>query len=167
MRVDGPSPARDGERIDSMELSMLDPIQTALAEMTSEVVAAFVAKNHIQPSELPALIASVHASLDGLGKPEEPAAEPVKLTPPVSIRKSITDEYLVSLEDGKRYKSLKRHLAKHGLTPAEYRAKWGLPQDYPMVAPAYAAKRSELAKNLGLGRRSVQEDAEAAPEAKV
>ena len=131
---------------------MSDPSTTALAEITSELVAAYVAKNHLQPSELPSLIASVHAALDGLGKPIEPAKAPAKLVPPVSIKKSVADDYLVSMEDGKRYKSLKRHLGTHGLTPAEYRAKWGLPSDYPMVAPAYAARRSELAKTLGLGR---------------
>ena len=131
---------------------MPDLNQAALAEMTSDLVAAYVAKNHLQPSELPNLIASVHATLEGLGKPEAPAEEPARLVPPVSIKKSITDEYLVSMEDGKRYKSLKRHLGTHGLTPAEYRAKWGLPSEYPMTAPAYAARRSELAKTLGLGR---------------
>ena len=132
---------------------MSDPNLIALAEFTSEVVAAYVKQNHIQPSELPALIASVHATLGGLGKPEAPAVEPTKLVPPVSIRKSITDEHLISMEDGKRYKSLKRHLSTYGLTPNEYRAKWGLPSDYPMVAPSYAARRSELAKTLGLGRK--------------
>ncbi len=77
--------------------------------------------------------------------------EPDKLVPPVSIKKSITDEYLVSMEDGKHYRSLKRHLSVRGMTPDEYRAKWGLPRDYPMVAPAYAKARSELAKSFGLG----------------
>ena len=132
---------------------MSDSNLIALAEVTSEVVAAYVKQNHIQPSELPNLIASVHAALGGLGKPETPAQEPTKLVPPVSVRKSIADDYLVSMEDGKRYKSLKRHLSTYGLTPNEYRAKWGLPSDYPMVAPSYAARRSELAKTLGLGRK--------------
>ena len=71
--------------------------------------------------------------------------------PPVSIKKSVTDDYLISLEDGQQYQSLKRHLSKHGLTPEEYRAKWGLPHDYPMTAPGYSARRSALAKSLGLG----------------
>ena len=131
---------------------MPDFNSVALVEKTSEVVAAYLAKNHVQPSDLPSLIASVHAIFGTLGKPEAPAQEPAKLVPPVSIKKSVTDEYLVSLEDGKRYKSLKRHLGTHDLTPNEYRAKWGLPSDYPMTAPAYAARRSELAKTLGLGR---------------
>ncbi len=129
------------------------PDQTTLVEMTTEVVAAYTAKNHVQPGELPALIASVHAAFQGLGKASEVNPEPEKLVPPVSIKKSMTNDYLVSLEDGKRYQSLKRHLARHGLTPAEYRAKWGLSNDYPMTAPAYSARRSELAKGIGLGRR--------------
>ena len=143
---------------------MSDSNLIALAEVTSEVVAAYVKQNHIQPSELPNLIASVHAALGGLGKPETPAQEPTKLVPPVSVRKSIADDYLVSMEDGKRYKSLKRHLSIRGLTPNEYRAKWGLPSDYPMIAPAYAARRSEIAKTIGLGRKASQEAVEAAPE---
>jgi predicted transcriptional regulator len=140
----------------------LDP--AALAEMTSEVVAAYVAQNHIQASELPNLIASVHAAFGGLGKPVEPAvsAEPPK--PAVPVRKSITDDYLISLEDGRKLKSMKRYLAKLGMTPDEYRAKWGLPKDYPMVAPAYAAHRSALAKSLGLGRRGAQDAVEAEAE---
>lgn len=141
-------------------MSDLNP--AALAEVTSEVVAAYVAQNHVQPGELPALIASVHATFGSLEEAETPAQEPIKLIPPVSIRKSIADDYLVSLEDGKRYKSLKRHLSTRGLTPDQYRAKWGLSSDYPMMAPAYAAKRSELAKTTGLGRKR-QEPVEVAP----
>ena len=127
----------------------LDP--TALIEMTTEVVAAYVSKNHVRAAELPALIATIHGSLSGMGSAPEAVPEPEKLVPPVSIRKSVTDEYLISLEDGKQYQSLKRHLAKRGLTPDEYRAKWGLPHDYPMTAPGYSARRSELAKSIGLG----------------
>jgi predicted transcriptional regulator len=130
---------------------MTELSQTALAEMTSEVVAAYVAQNHIQPSELPNLIASVHMALGGLGKAVEPSAETPK--PAVPVKKSITDDYLISLEDGRKFKSLKKYLAGLGMTPADYRAKWGLPNDYPMVAPSYAAKRSELAKSFGLGRK--------------
>ncbi len=131
------------------EAEALDP--ASLVEMTAEIVSAYVVKNSVPLADMPALIASVHAALGRLGTaaPDEaPAARPI---PPVSIKKSVTDDYLISLEDGQRYKSLKRHLSKHGLTPADYRAKWGLPVDYPMVAPAYAAKRSELAKASGLG----------------
>ncbi len=123
-----------------------------LVEMTTEVVAAYVTKNHVRAAELPELISTVHASLAGMGSVPVAEPEPNKLVPPVSIKKSIADDYLVSMEDGKRYKSLKRHLTARGITPADYRAKWGLPKDYPMVAPAYAKARSELAKSFGLGQ---------------
>lgn len=100
---------------------------------------------------MPDLISTIHAALAGMGGESEGPADIAKLIPPVSIKKSVTDDYLISLEDGKQYQSLKRHLSRRGLTPAEYRAKWGLPYDYPMVAPAYTRKRSELAKSIGLG----------------
>ena len=122
-----------------------------LIEMTAELVAAYVIKNHVRAAELPGLISTVHASLAGMASGPEPVPEPAKLVPPVSIKKSVTDDYIISLEDGKQYQSLKRHLAGHGLTPAEYRTKWSLPADYPMVAPGYSKKRSELAKSIGLG----------------
>ncbi len=130
-------------------MSDLNP--AALIEITAEVVAAYVTKNHVRPGELPTLISTIHTSLAGMGNAPEAAPEPAKLVPPVSIKKSVTDDYLISMEDGKRYVSLKRHLSKHGLTPAEYRAKWGLPADYPMVTPNYSARRSEMAKVNGLG----------------
>ena len=124
-----------------------------LVELTTEVVAAYLGSNQIKMADVPAVIADVYGSLANLGKESE-KAEPLK--PPVSIKRSITADYLISLEDGKQYKSLKRHLAGRGLTPADYRAKWGLPNDYPMVAPAYAAQRSELAKKMGLGRKAAE-----------
>ena len=125
-----------------------------LAHITTEVVAAYVAQNHVQVAELPALIASVHEAFKNLGQPAEAAeVAPQRLKPAVPIKKSVTDDYIISLEDGRKLKSLKRYLAGLGMTPADYRAKWGLASDYPMVAPAYAAKRSELAKTLGLGRK--------------
>ncbi len=130
-------------------MSDLDP--TPLIEMTAEVVAAYITKNHVRAAELPDLISTIHASLAGMGRDSEVAPEVEKPVPPVSVKKSIGEDFIVSMEDGKRYKSLKRHLAKHGLTPAEYRAKWGLPTDYPMVSPAYSAARSALAKSTGLG----------------
>ena len=122
--------------------------------LAAEIVAAYVSSNSVPASELPSLIGSVHASLSRVagkvGKTEEPVKQ--ALTPPVPIRKSITDEYLICLEDGKHFKSLKRHLyTVYGLTPDEYRQKWGLSRDYPMVAPAYAKARSALAKEMGLG----------------
>ncbi len=122
-------------------------------ELAAEIVAAFVANNSLPISELPALIHSVHAALTGVASGSASAAPSVeKKEPAVSIRKSITPDYLVCLDDGKKFKSLRRHLATLGLTPDEYRAKWGLAADYPMVAPNYAAQRSELAKRSGLGQ---------------
>jgi len=134
--------------------------------LTAEVVSAYVANNSLRPADIPDLIASVHRALQGLSAP--PQAEPEKREPPVPIRKSITPDFLISLEDGRRYKSLKRHLKGRGLTPEQYRDKWGLPRDYPMIAPNYAKQRSELAKALGLGQlrrgRAARSDAAAQAE---
>ena len=121
-------------------------------ELAADIVSAFVSKNAVPVSELPALIANVHGALRNVGSPA-PKAEEIKLTPAVPVKKSITADAIISLEDGKPYKSMKRHLSRLGLTPEQYRTKWGLPSDYPMVAPSYAAKRSELAKNMGLGQK--------------
>src|ERR687898_3521654 len=121
-----------------------------LTALTAEVVSAYVAKNSLRPADIPDLIASVHQALQGLSAPAQ--AEPEKRDPPVSIKKSITPDFLISLEDGRRYKTLRRHLNGRGLTPEQYREKWGLAPDYPMVAPNYAKQRSELAKTLGLGQ---------------
>lgn len=120
-------------------------------ELTADIVSAFVSNNSVPVSDLPSLISNVHAALRNVGQPA-PTQEEAKPIPVVSIKKSITPDYLISLEDGKQYKSLKRHLTKLGLTPEAYREKWGLPRDYPMVAANYAAKRSELAKSIGLGQ---------------
>lgn len=123
-----------------------------LAELTTMIVSAFVAHNNVPAGDLPALIASTHAALGGLGS--EPEAPTAALVPAVSVRKSITPNAIICLEDGKSFKTLKRHLStKYGLTPEQYRAKWGLPSDYPMVAPGYAEARSALAKTMGLGRK--------------
>ena len=125
-------------------------------EMTAEIVSAYVEHNSVPAGELPILIKSVHDSLGLLFGERKAVAEPEPLQPKVPVKKSITAEYLVCLEDGRRFKSLKRHLhAEHGLSPEEYRSKWGLGKDYPMVAPAYADARSNLAKTIGLGRKSV------------
>lgn len=137
--------------------------QIELVELTADLVSAYVSNNPVPVADLPGLVAQVHASLKSLqaGSPQQ---EPEKLTPAVSIRKSVTPDYIVCLEDGKKFKSLKRHLSTHhGMTPDEYRAKWNLPADYPMVAPAYAAARSQLAKNMGLGRKKQKEAAAPAP----
>jgi predicted transcriptional regulator len=119
-------------------------------ELTANVVSAYVANNSVHFWNLPIIIASVHAALQGLGAPQKP--ELAKQEPAVSIRKSVTPDFVISLEDGKKYKSLKRSLTKLGMTPYEYRTKWGLPHDYPMVAPSYAQRRSDLAKSIGLGQ---------------
>ncbi len=123
---------------------------TTLIEMTAEVIAAYVTKNHVRAAELPDLISTVHGALAGLGKAVVEAPTPT-LVPAVTIKKSVHEDYIVCLDDGKRFKSLKRHIGQLGMTPEQYRAKWGLPADYPMVAPAYAKARSELAKGLGFG----------------
>ncbi len=120
-------------------------------ELAADIVSAFVSNNSVPAAELPTLISTVHAALQNVGRPA-PAQPVEKAVPAVPVKKSITPDFLISLEDGKRYKSLKRHLTGRGLTPAQYREKYGLPADYPMVAPNYAAKRSELARNMGLGQ---------------
>lgn len=122
-----------------------------MVELTAEIVSAYVGNNSVHVSDLPNVIASIHSALQNLGQPQEPVQE--KLTPLMPIKKTITPDHLISLEDGKPYKSLKRHLGKRGLTPEQYREKWGLARDYPMVAPNYSARRSEMAKTLGLGRK--------------
>ena len=124
-----------------------------LIELTADIVSAFVSNNPLPTGGLPDLIASVHASLSRISQPT--AIEPALQTPAVNPKKSVFPDYIVSLEDGRKFKSMKRHLGLLGMTPDEYRAKWSLPADYPMVAPSYAAKRSELAKASGLGRKGV------------
>jgi predicted transcriptional regulator len=132
---------------------VLDETETPnYIELAADIVSAFVSNNSVPVADLPTLISNVHAALQNTGSPVSKQDE-AKPTPAVSVRKSVTPEYLISLEDGKQYKSLKRHLGKLGLTPEAYREKWGLPRDYPMVAPAYAQKRSELAKSMGLGQQ--------------
>lgn len=138
---------------------MTDQPQLSLTELTVDLLAAFVSNNTVGAKDLPELIASTHAALaalDGGGAGEaepEPAAEP-EYPPAVSIRKSLGKrEHILSMIDGKPYKTLKRHLSRHGLTPADYRVRYKLPADYPMVAPAYSEARREVAKRLGLGRK--------------
>ena len=131
----------------------------SVIEMTAGIVGAYVSNNPVPASTLPDLIILISSSLASLGKPEQPAPEPLK--PHIPIKKTVTEDYLISLEDGKKYKLLKRHLTKRGLTPDEYRAKWGLPSDYPMAAPGYSAFRSDHAKRFGLGRKVVAKKAPA------
>jgi predicted transcriptional regulator len=125
-------------------------MENDLLSYVTQIVSAHVAHNSITPDQLPALIQSVHHTLSTL---DQPAVEVPVQAPAVSIKKSVFDDYIVCLEDGKKLKMLKRHLqTSYQMTPEQYRAKWGLPSSYPMVAPNYAARRSELAKNIGLGR---------------
>lgn len=120
-------------------------------ELAANIVAAYVSHNQVPAGELPDLFRRMHAAVSESGAGKS-ADEPRPAVPAVPIKKSVTAEYLISLEDGQRYKSLKRHLSGRGLTPEQYREKYNLPRDYPMVAPVYAKKRSELAKSMGLGQ---------------
>lgn len=123
-----------------------------LVTLTSDIVAAHVSNNSVAVNDVAALIANVHGALAGLTRPVEVPAQ--KPEPAVSVRSSIKPDYIVCLEDGKKLKMLKRHLMTHyGMTPEDYRAKWALPADYPMVAPNYAQQRKELAVKIGLGRK--------------
>lgn len=125
-----------------------------LIELSTEIVSAYVSHNAVSPMDLPKLIHEVHAALRSL-QTNEVAAPVEELKPAVPVRKSVGSDYIVCLEDGKKFKSLKRHLRTHyNLSPEEYREKWGLPADYPMVAPSYSATRSKLAKDNGLGRKA-------------
>ncbi len=133
---------------------MTDSAEVDLTPLTADIVAAYVSHNALSADKLADLIGSVHAALSKAStQPNEP--EKVELVPAVSIKKSVTQDYIICLEDGKKFKSLKRHLKSHyDLSPEDYREKWSLPHDYPMVAPAYAAARSNLAKSMGLGQRN-------------
>lgn len=137
-----------------------------LVELTAEVVSAYVASNSVPRPELAGLIERIHNTFQNLGKPtvpEAPAAEPA-----VPVKKSVTTDYIICLEDGRKFRSLKRHLmTKYGMTPEDYRAKWNLPHDYPMVAPNYAAVRSDLAKKMRLGHRAAESEQSEAPAPQV
>jgi predicted transcriptional regulator len=140
--------------------------RSELLALTTEIVVAQVSNNSIMPGELPQFMQAVFDQLTALAG-DEPA--PTELTPAVPIKKSVTDDYIICLEDGRKLKMLKRHLmVAYGVTPEQYRAKWGLKSDYPMVAPAYARKRQELAIKIGLGRkpRVVLQEPAPAPKAK-
>ncbi|UCI19280.1 MucR family transcriptional regulator [Mesorhizobium sp. B2-1-8] len=137
--------------------------QTAdLVGLTADIVSAYVSQNPLPVAGLPDLIASIHSSLTNLG--QRKVTELTKQEPATNPKRSVTPDYIICLEDGKKFKSLKRHLAVHyGLTPHDYREKWGLKPDYPMVAPNYAAQRSTLAKAAGLGRKPQPSPAKKAP----
>ena len=126
--------------------------KSEIIEMTADIVSAYVGNNTVSASDLPSLIQSIHKALSGVSTGVE-TVEVAPKEPAVSIKKSITPDFLICLEDGRKFKSLKRHLrTKYNLSPEDYRAKWGLAKDYPMVAPSYAAARSNLAKQMGLGQ---------------
>jgi predicted transcriptional regulator len=128
------------------------PSPPKLASYVAQIVAAYASNHEVTTEALPKLIQSVHAGLASLGSPPPAAAE--TLTPAVPIKKSVFPDHILCLEDGKSFKTLKRHLEKdHGMTPQQYRERWGLPVGYPVVAPSYAATRSALAKGIGLGRK--------------
>ena len=127
-------------------------VNETLITLTSDIVAAHVSNNNVQVGDVPSLISNVYAALAGLGDARQEQEAPPE--PAVSIRASVKPDYIVCLEDGKKLKMLKRHLMTHyNMTPDEYRQRWNLPADYPMVAPNYAEKRRELAKKIGLGRK--------------
>ena len=133
---------------------MPDNKNEQLVALTADVISAYVSNNPVPVSELPSLITQIHQAMSGLdGGGMTVSEEPQK--PAVNPKRLVQDDYIICLEDGKKFKSLKRHLTTHyGLSPDEYRTKWKLPADYPMVAPAYAAARSELAKKMGLGGKA-------------
>src|ERR1700730_104684 len=138
---------------------MAETHRTDLVGLTAEIISAYVSNNTVVATDLPAIIGEVHEALSkaaqriGTGEREE-------LRPAVALKRSVTPDYIVCLEDGKKFKSLKRHLRTHyNLSPEEYREKWGLPHDYPMVAPNYAAARPKLAKQMGLGTRREKDTA--------
>lgn len=129
--------------------------QADIIGLTTEIVSAYVSNNAISPTDLSRLIADVHSSMSALSQASAPVETEEPQKPAVPIKKSMTQDYLICLEDGKKFRSLKRHLATYyGLSPDQYRAKWGLHSDYPMVAPSYSEQRSNLAKKAGLGRKS-------------
>ncbi len=133
---------------------LIDDSNRFAIDHTAAIVAAFVSRQTISPTDLPKLIAETYRAVYGLYVPAEPAETEV-LVPAVPIRKSVTDDYIICLDDGQKFKSLKRHLSSLGMTPDQYRAKWGLPKDFPMTAANYSARRSALAKAIGLGTKGV------------
>lgn len=137
--------------------------QSNLIELTADIVAAYVSNNSVPTSEMPALLSAIHGAISGLSSPAAPMEPKAERATPSQIRKSITHDALVSFEDGKSYKTLKRHLTKVGITPEQYRQKWGLPHDYPMTAAAYSEMRSSLAKSAGLGQLRRNAAPKAAP----
>ena len=150
-------------------MSVQDSDRKSSMEMVASVVSAYVSNNHVSADNLPGLIQSIKDAFDSASMPTpELTTEPAQpLVPAVPVKKSITPDYIVCLEDGKQFKSLKRHLNTHyNLTPEAYRQKWNLPADYPMVAANYAARRSELAKHIGLGHNNRKSGPQVSPPTK-
>jgi predicted transcriptional regulator len=136
-------------------MSTMTKIEPDLLSLTAQIVSAHCSNNTVEANALPALINQVHRALAGIGGPE--VVEPEKPTPAVPVKRSVFPDYIVCLEDGRKLKMLKRHLqTAYGMTPDAYRARWGLPPDYPMVAPNYGEKRSALAREIGLGRKPAE-----------
>lgn len=134
-------------------MTLADIEESTLITLTAEIVSAYVTKNRLPATGLPDLIASISQSIGKLGEPV--VAPEVAPVPAVNPKKSVHPDYIICLEDGKKFKSMKRHLTSHGLTPQQYRVRWGLPADYPMTAPNYSAARSAMAKDIGLGQKPV------------
>jgi predicted transcriptional regulator len=135
-------------------MTMSETGGTQFIELTADIVSAYVSNNSVSAGDIPSLISEVHSALLKVssGKEVQVAPEPPK--PAIAVKKSVTDDYIICLEDGKKFKSLKRHLrTAYNMSPEQYREKWGLPSDYPMVAPNYAEARSRLAKQMGLGQK--------------
>ncbi|MDP4005572.1 MucR family transcriptional regulator [Methylobacterium sp. NEAU K] len=133
-------------------MTQLDDDRTRFITLASEIVSAYVSNNHVQSADLPRLLNDVHDAIRGVCAGGQSAAAPVKATAQ-EIRRSVTPDFLISFEDGKPYKTLRRHLTLRGLTPEAYRTKWGLDPDYPMTAQSYSEQRSQLARSLGLGQQ--------------
>jgi predicted transcriptional regulator len=141
--------------------------QNMMIELTTEIVANYISNNQVSIEQLPDLIRTVNTTLTKLGQPEAPVEPEASKPTSALIRKSIRADALISFIDGKPYKTLKRHLSKHGLSVAEYKEKYGLPKDYPTTAADYSARRSEMARNLGLGRQRGEGPKEEAPRPKA
>lgn len=144
---------------------MTDETQTDILDMTVGIVANYLSNNRLDPDQVGALITATHAALSNLGQPEPEPVEVYERATSAQVRKSMTDDGLVSFIDGRTYKTLKRHLSTNGLTPNEYKERYGLPDSYPIVAPAYSAARSAMAKSIGLGAKGRKPKADAAPKA--
>jgi predicted transcriptional regulator len=143
---------------------MWKPGSVDTVQLAAAVVSAYISNNSLPQSELANLISAVHGALIGLNGQAAAPDDPPALRPAVPIKKSYSDDYIICLEDGRKFKSLKRHLrTKYGMTPEQYRAKWKLPTDYPMVAPGYAEKRSRMAKDMGLGQNNTSKSRKKRP----